>query len=327
MISRAFAALLLLCLTASGSVLAEDNAPAVAQPQQAVKLEHKFRANQIDRYKMVIKMNANIALPGMPVAITGTNGMQMNMSIVSVLRSKVLGILPSGDAKLMYSYESMDMDMDMPGMPKIDKSQMQKAQKDVIKNMPKITMVVNKYGQVTSVEGLDKMPGMPKGMDFSSMLVGPNAMGPWSFGLPADQVGVGDAWTQDIPILNAGKMTVDYTLESLNAKLGSITAAKIRQDFSGHVEMGDLMKSMIPMMAGSMSGPAPNIIGGMDMSGWGVAYFDAARGRVARVDSDIDMIMNMSAEAPEGLAPANGPKTFNINMTMKMKLNMINLGL
>jgi hypothetical protein len=311
----------MVCVLSTLPVVAQEAAP----PASAL-LQFKYKAGDIDRYKMVVKFEMNIAVPGMAAA-PGGGAMQANMSMVSVLRSKVLGILPNGNAKIRYAYESMKMDMDMPGMPAIEKGKMDQMQNDMVKQMPVITATVTKYGQIVGFEGVGNMPGLKQGADLEKLFGGQMGfgLGTGSVVFPADPVSVGDAWSQDIPIMGAGKMTVDSTVDSLNTKIGSRVAAKIKQDYYGHMNLGDLMKAMLPAMGGG-SNAMPAMDGGMDMSGWGIAYVDAARGKLVRSDADVDMVMKMTATPPAGSASAGGVQSLNIDMTMNMKINIINMG-
>jgi hypothetical protein len=313
--------LIMVCVLSTLPVVAQEAAP----PASAL-LQFKYKAGDIDRYKMVVKFEMNIAVPGMAAA-PGGGAMQANMSMVSVLRSKVLGILPNGNAKIRYAYESMKMDMDMPGMPAIEKGKMDQMQNDMVKQMPVITATVTKYGQIVGFEGVGNMPGLKQGADLEKLFGGQMGfgLGTGSVVFPADPVSVGDAWSQDIPIMGAGKMTVDSTVDSLNTKIGSRVAAKIKQDYYGHMNLGDLMKAMLPAMGGG-SNAMPAMDGGMDMSGWGIAYVDAARGKLVRSDADVDMVMKMTATPPAGSASAGGVQSLNIDMTMNMKINIINMG-
>ena len=318
---KSFLYLIMVCVMSALPVVAQEAAP----PASAI-LQFKYKAGDIDRYKMVVKFQMNIAVPGMAAMPSG-GAMEANMSLVSVLRSKVLGILPNGNAKIRYAYESMKMDMDMPGMPSIEKDKMDEMQKDMVKQMPIITATVTKYGQIVGFEGLEKMEGLKPGADLSKLFGGQMGfgLGTGSVVFPAEPVGVGDAWTQDIPIMGAGKMTVDSTVDSLNTKIGSRVAAKIKQDYYGHMNLGDLMKAMLPAMGGG-STAMPAMDGGMDMSGWGVAYVDTARGKLVRSDADVDMVMKMTATPPAGTAATGVTQAVNIDMTMNMKINIINMG-
>lgn len=319
---KSFLPFVMVCILSSLSVFAQE---AVA-PKTA-SLQFKYKAGDIDRYKMVVKFEMNIAVPGMPAA-PGGGAMQANMSMTSVLRSKVLGILPDGNAKIRYAYESMKMDMDMPGMPVMEKDKMDAMQKDMLKQMPVITATVTKYGQIVGFEGLNNMPGLKQGADLGKLFGGQMGfgLGTGSVVFPAQPVGVGDAWTQDIPIMGAGKMTVDSTVDSLNTKIGNVIAAKIKQDYYGHMDLGDLMKAMLPAMGGNASTPVPAMNGGMDMSGWGIAYVDPTRGKLVRSDADVDMVMKMTASAPAGTTGTAGGGSMNIDMNMNMKINIINMG-
>lgn len=287
-------------------------------------LQYKYKAGDIDKYKIVVKYGMDISIPGM--AESGVPGaFSANMSMVSVLRAKVLGVLPDGSAKINFSYESMKMDFDMPGMPGIDKKKMEEMQKEFAKEMPVITALVDKYGVIRGMEGLSKIPGM-ENIDIGKLFGGQMGfgMGTGSIVFPDGSVSVGDAWTQDIPIFGAGKMTVDSTLESLNTKVGSKVAAKIKQDFSGHIDLADLMKAFMPAMGGNAF-PMPAMNGGMDMTGWGVTYVEPTTAKLVRSDADVDMVMNMNASMPAGTQPTTGPQSINLNMKMNMKINMIRL--
>ncbi|MDO8586596.1 MAG: hypothetical protein Q7T82_06105 [Armatimonadota bacterium] len=319
--------MLLPLISISALLAAPAGAQQALSPTPApTPLVYKFKAGDIDRYKMVMKFQMNIAIPGMPAMPNG-GAMEANMSMVSVLRSKVLGILPNGNARVRYAYESVKMDMDMPGMPAAEKDKLDEAQAELAKQMPVITAVVNKYGQIVSMEGLDKLAGVPPGTDMSKFFSGQMGfgLGTGSLVFPAEPVTVGDAWTQDIPIMGAGKLTVDSTVESLNTKVGVKVGVKIKQDYYGHIDLADLMKAMLPALgAGATQMPAMN--GGMDMRGWGVAYVDPVKGKLIRSDADVDMSMKMTATAPASAPAADGaPQAVNVNMNMNMKVNVINL--
>jgi hypothetical protein len=303
-----------------GCFIAAMSASAQQAPkQEAATLEFKFRPGEVQRFKTSMRMQMNVAMPGMPALPEGKTGFEMNMS--TVVRQKTLGVLPDGSAKVSYTYETIKVDTS--GLPMADKTPMGDIQKE-LKKMPPITVTMTKHGQITDIQGMQNVPGMPQGMDFSKMLGGAGGMGSWSFAFPVEGVSVGDAWTQDVPIMGAGKMSVDSTLVSLNTLLNNQVVAKIKQNFAGRIELGDLMKALMPAF-GANSSQMPSMGGGMDMSGWGVAYFDRAKGRVARSDANIDMVVNMTMAAPPGMQEmdASSPgQSINISMTMKIIVNL-----
>jgi len=314
-IHTAAAAVLLAC----SSVYAQT--PANTGP---VRLEHKFRAGDIQRYKLVAKVNMEFSIPGLP----GPQGQQglamMTASMVTTLRTKVLGILPDDTAKVNYVYESVDMDFSMPGMPAPDAATKKKLRKEMLKQLPAVTAIVSKYGEFRGFAGPQKWPG-GGGPDINNMIAGPNGTGPWSVVFPAEPVSVGDVWLQEIPVLGAGQVKVESTLESLNSLVGNRVAAKIKQSYSGSIDLADLMGAMAGA-SGMKADQFPAMSGDMGASGWGVAYFDQNKGRVLRADAEINLAMNMTAPV-SGAAQTGASPGQSISMAalMGIKVNLINL--
>lgn len=292
------------------------------QPQEATGTQfiYKFKAGEKQRQKMVMKIQMNLDLPTLPGA---PPNMGFTMAMVAVMRSKTLGILPNGDAKVLITYESLKADMDMPGMPGIPKDEMAKMQKEISKNLPTVKLIMTRYGQIVGMEGLQNlqgMQGMPQ-MDFTKMF---GNSGMWANVFPDQPVFPGDAWTQDLPMFGAGNIAIDSILESVNTRVGNHIAAKIKQDYSGHIELADLMKAFAPAMSNQKI-PMPDVAGGMDISGWGVTYFDHAKGKLVRSDANIDVVMNISAQACADQRAGTGPQSFDMSFNAKMTMNIITL--
>lgn len=263
---------------------------------EPVKIQYKFTAGEIDKYKMT--MNMKMDAPGMPGGEKG-----MNMSMNMVIHQKTLGILPDGSAKILYTYK--DFNFSAPGMPAPPKD-------DIVGKS--ITITMGRDGSIIKYDA----GKLAKGMDLSGMM---GQMGIYSL-FPKEPIEVGQSWTQAVPIpMMGGNMNVTSTLLAADEPLWSRPSCKIRQVFDSKMDLGQMMQNMMGAFAGGnpevqkeMSG----VSGELNLSGWGVTYFCPEIGKLLKTDGSIaaNVTMNMPPQAVQQGAPAHFTMTLNMDMNM-----------
>jgi len=248
-----------------------------------VKLEYKFRKGEVDKYK--VTMGMKMSMPGMP------KGAQMpgTMIVSMTMAQKVLDVLPDGSAKIQVTMSNMKMSG--PGMPRN------------MGSMPARTMTVTMTKDGRTAGG--GMGGMMGGM---GAMPGSDPMGSMACVLPTRAVRVGETWKQAIPMPNnCGKINCVSTLLSAALPMGKTTASKIKQSFSGRLDLGK-------MMGGGAGGGS----GDMDLKGSSIIFFSPSQGKLLKTSSKVSVKMRMSTP-PNPQSPGAPTK---MNMLMDMTINV-----
>jgi len=246
-----------------------------------VKLEYKFRKGEVDKYK--VTMGMKMSMP---------KGAQMpgTMNVSMTMTQKVLDVLPNGSAKVQVTMSNMKMSG--PGMPQN------------MSNMPPQTMTVTmtKDGRMTNPAGAGGMMGTMGAMP------GSDPMGSMGCLLPTKVVKVGETWKQAVPMPNnSGKINYVSTLLSAALPLGKTTASKIKQNFSGRLDLGK-------MMGGAAGGGS----GDMDLNGSSIVFFSPTQGKLLKTSGRVSAKMRMSMPPN----PQNPGAPTKMNMLMDMTINM-----
>jgi len=262
-----------------------------AQSQESVRLEYKYTPGELLRYKMQFDATLNVQ------GAEGGQSLEMPMRMAGVMRQKTNRVLPSGDAEIVISFESMRMQMEnqIHEMP--------------VKQLPAMTFVVTKSGQVRSAS----IPGTNFSAPFSSEMFTPGGFGNYVF-LPTTELRVGDTWTQDISnIPGFGTIRSTGKLISTNTNIGKYRVAAFRQSVSGSLAMG------MPMALSTQEGTGglPGVDAKGAFLGDGTVYFSVEQGRLIRTTGTIDMQLNVSvpktSQSPSG---ANAAVTMAITYDM-----------
>ncbi len=287
---------------------------ACAAQADPVTLAYKFRAGEIDKYKLTMKMDFSIA--GL-AQVSGPNGpVTVNMSVV--VRQKTLGVYPDGSAKVAISCG--EPQMRMSGMPPLPKSkQPWKA--------PSITMVLAPDGSLRKIEGLEKAFAFKgaKDIDLGSLrlsqltsFLGQNAV------FPSDPLEVGQTWENTIPLPFGGsELKVTSALVTANAAVGRTTAAKVEQTFDGSLDFSDMLKSFASMMPANATGRdmLSQVTGGLEVFGKMDYFFSPELGKVLRGGGE--MVANMSMKLPEQLIKMGGPPQIDVTANIDYTLNRL----
>lgn len=277
--------LLSMLVVQAGGALARDT----------VKLEYKFKPNELLRYKMVMNMNMTLDMPGFEQTMLPNTAIQM----VAVYRQRTKRVLANGDAEITAAVESIKMTMG-------GKTESIPADK-----IPVMTFVMSKNGVVKSMSGLEKMAAQFGGMQF----VNPSAMGQYG-ALPEGELSVGDTWSQEIPFpLGEGKLNVTGKILSTDTKLGKYTVAAIKQNMGGHVAYS----MTIPASPGQTAPASGSVNAKGKFLGDAVVYFSQEKGQMIRTDGNLTMQMSMEFTN----APANAPSGMEMDMDMDFEMFLL----
>lgn len=277
-----------------GVLLVSIGILASAEP---MKIQYKFTANEIDKYKMTMTMR--VEAPGIP---GGANGMNMSMSLV--FHQKTLGILPDGSAKVLITYK--DFSISAPGGQSVPKDQI------VGKT---VTMIMGRDGQIINV----LQDQLSQSMGMGNMM---SQMGLYN-AFPKEPVEVGQSWVKAIPIpMMGGNMSITSTLLTDNESLWSRKTCKIKQAYEAKIDLGEMLRGMVGAFIGN-NAEARNVISGMDgeinLAGWGMSYFCPEMGKLLKADGSI--AMNMTMTMPPQAVQQGAPQQLNINMNMDIDVS------
>jgi hypothetical protein len=277
---------------------------------KTVKLEYKFRKGAADKYRMGMTMKMSI--PGMPGAPSGA----MAAKMTAVFTQKVLDVYPDGSAKIRVSFDKMKMSM--PGM----------GQPEQTVPTQSITITMSKDGKPLKIEGMGPMmggAGIP-GMEVGQVMNQFGSCGGFPF--PPGPVSVGETWKQAVPVpAFGGNVNVVSTLLAAAVPVGRENAAKIRQTFSGHFDLAEMMKAFAGATPGDAKGgeearkAMSSMTGAMDLKGWSVTYFSPTRGKMLKTNGNVNVRMNMSL--PASAQQQGGPRQMNMVMDMNIYVGRI----
>jgi hypothetical protein len=279
---------------------------------KTVKLEYKHRKGAVDKYRMGMTMQ--MTMPGMPGAPSGL----MLTKMTEVLTQKVLNVYPDGSAKIRFSFDKMKMKMGMPGMGRPEQS--------VPTRSMTMTMTMSKDGKPLKIEGLSSMMGGAgmAGMDLSQMMGQFGSYGPF----PGRPVSVGETWKQAVPLPSfGGNVNVVSTLLAAAVAVGRESAAKIKQTYSGHFDIAEMMKAFAGATPGDAKGgeearkAMSSMEGAMDFKGWSVTYFSPTRGKMLKTNGSVNVRMNMTM--PAAAQQQGAPAQMNMVMDMDIYLRRI----
>ena len=270
---------------------------------EPVAFEYKFTKGEVDKYRLTIDMNISAA--GVPADTA-----PMNSKISLVLLQKTLDVLEDGTAKIQVSYT--DQSMSMPGMPKEQAAKLPSQT---------ITMNMSKDGKVLSMDGVGNLVGTAAGpgMDFGQML---SQVG-YSGIFPPKPINVGESWSQAVPIpFGGGSVNINSTLVSTGELISDVDASKVKQDYKGHIDLGQLMKaiaSSVPNeMKGEMAQAISSLKGGVELDGSTLFYFSPTLGKLLKANGNI--VSNIKLILPEEATNAGAPP--QMDMVMNLNLNI-----
>jgi len=230
---------------------------------RGVLLQHKLTPGAVTKYKMTMDMTTIMPTSGKGRPVTST------MRTSGVIRSKVLGLLPDGSAKVMVSTEQFKMEM--PGA----------ASSSTGVPAESFTMVIDRHGRILKQTSAGKS------------LLGTDA---WSAGgflqLPGRRVYVGDSWMSEVPIPGTkSALKIKNRLVSLSALIAGKRAAKITHTYSGKVNIGSPAPSN-PKEEGTGAATTARF------SGTGTTYFSISKGKVLQMTADTDVFVSTGESAP-----------------------------
>jgi hypothetical protein len=322
--------------------------PAVIAADQA-QLEWKWTPGEVHRYTMTQDMDMTMEMGNLPEQ-AGAAGFGPNMKTtqhqVFTLKEEVKELSPEGTATVEQTIESMQFDMDVPGMGKMsydseNPDQSAHPMAPMAQPMTKLvgksfTLVRDKTGKILEMRGMQElMDDMMAGFgndpvssqiknQFSEMFKDENfeSFNQCSFeALPAEAVGPGSSWgcttSQPIPMLGQMQRDSTYTLEGYETVDG-MECANIAFNFKGDQEPSNLSSGSNPM-AQFMEFKS------MSLEGSGNMLFAKEEGHLVKQTSKTTMDMEMEMKMPAGF-PAPGqeqPGASAKPMTMKQKMEMV----
>ena len=277
---------------------------AYAEP---VKLEYKFKKDELDKYKFAMAMKMNMpSVPGEDMLPS------FDMSFNYKMRQRTLEVYPDGSAKVRVYMSAPEMTG--AGVP---------TQKNEAALQP-MTMIMTmaKDGRVLKMEGLEQaMAGMgAMGFDPGAMI---NQMGTITV-FPSDPVEVGESWTQSIPFpFGGGDLKMVGTLLAYPDRLWNQKCARIKYDMSGQIDLGQMMKSIAAGFSGQGQGDEvaqaiSSMSGEMNFTGSMVYEFATDLGKLLKGNGTItmDIRIAMPAEAVAEGAPSDMRMSADMTMTL-----------
>ncbi|MFA6665167.1 MAG: hypothetical protein WCT06_01215 [Armatimonadota bacterium] len=253
--------------------------PAVAG--NVVKLECKFKAGEVLRYKVESDAEITVNIPGIvqlpPIPV------KMSASLVQ----KTNSILSDGSADISASAESFKLELN-GSIQDIPQEQ-----------MPVLRLIVSKNGEIKEVKGLENAAPTIPGMQLSAI----SALCRFG-GFPSGEIAPGDSWKANFPfVLGKGSIAVLCKLESLKEQGQSACYSQVG---AGDVELALPFGMDAGSMAKTVKGPVQCL---------GKVVFSPALGRVVMSEGAIDMKFTM----PE-YASAGNPGESTVKLKYKIDL-------
>jgi hypothetical protein len=278
---------------------------------EGIKLAYKFRAGEIENYKLSMRISIDMA---------GFSQMQsplpMTMNIAMAMRQKTLGVYPDGSAKVYITCN--EMKVNVPGKMALPKQQFKS---------PPITMVMAPDGSVRKIEGLEKTLAFSgaKGADLSALQIKElmNFIGQAAV-FPPSPLEIGQSWENSIPLpFGESHIKILSTLASANCAVGKTNAVKIEQTFDGSLDFSEILKSITDMIPANDQGRdvISGMTGGMEMFGTMVHYFAPSIGKIVKGRGEL--VANLLISMPPQLVKMGGPP--RIDMTMNMVYDLTRL--
>lgn len=169
----------------------------------------------------------------------------------------------------------------------------------------KTTMTMSKEGGIGGLEGMDKASS--GGMDTKSLF---SQMS--SYQMPHKRINKGDTWVSTTPMPYGGEIKITSKLVAQNVPIAGTTASKIMQTYEGHGDLSDNKSKSTMFPSGS------NVKGTMDMKGHGVIYFSEAQGKIIETHTATTATVYMQFPAGTRGMPSNGKVQMKTDMKMHM---------
>ncbi len=246
----------------------------------AVNLEYKYTPGEILRYKIVSDVKVQITSSPNGASIT------MPMKMACVFKQHTKRVLPDGNAEIVLSVESLRMEV------------MGETRELPFKQIPPITMVVSKKGEVKSIAAKELFEKIIPG----GQLMCTKGMGTNMVMLPQGELRVGDTWAKDFPAVEGlNNVRLSGRLLSTDFKVGKYSTAAFKECFGGDLDV------TLPM-AINAQGNAGMPLGGKLKGGFlgdSIVCFSVERGQLIRTDGNLNMNITASMEGINNGSPAN----------------------
>ncbi|MCE5199171.1 MAG: hypothetical protein ABFD54_16240 [Armatimonadota bacterium] len=256
-----------------------------------VLLEYKFTKGELDKYRFAMNMNMQPA-EGMGISA-------MNMSTSMVMKQKTIDVLPDGSGVIQLTISDIKLSGPI-------------AQGNSIPSQT-VKMTVSKNGKLISIDSSGVNTGMP--MDMSSLM---NQTGQQAE-LPSSPINIGDTWKSTIPMpFGGGSLTVLSTLIANGEKVWSQDAARIRQEFAGSMNLGQMLKGMTGALPGVQAETLSGMAGSVDLTGSSELTFATSMGKMLKANNKTNAVIKIAlpASAVQNGAPSSIDMTMNMTMTV-----------
>lgn len=286
-------------------------------------LTYSFEAGEAFTYDVEIIMNGSMSAPGM----TADEGTLPKDAMIKGRFSIEITEVKDDIATIVYTYESLEA---------IAEGQTETIPVDQI---PSITVAMDKYGKVTSISGAPGgvlgvlMGGTDTGssLPFDASQLGGSAMVNLP---PSGKMAVGEEWTTTIdtplPMLDKSIQTTTKAKITSLTKDGKdqIVGLNLDQDtpIDLDIDLGALISQMNPADAPESMPEDLKFI--MNLTGRqsfvGSTTLNLTKGLPVHYEADSVFEYQMAISgAPEDTIPADESGPFNIDITMKIKLNQV----
>lgn len=286
-------------------------------------LTYSFKAGDAYTYDLEVVMNGAMSAPGMP-ADEGT--LPKDATVKGRFSIEVTDVKDEV-ATIVYTYESLET---------IAEGETETIPVDQI---PSVTVTMDKYGKITSMSGaaggvlgsLMRADNEGAALLFDASQLGGSAMVSLP---PGGKVAVGEEWTTTtdtpVPMLGQSVQTTTKAKITSLSKEGDnqIVGVDFDQDtpMDLSIDLGALMGQMIPK--GTTDSLPEDFAFLMTLAGTqsfsGATTVNLTKGLPVKYEADGVMKYQLAiSEAPEDMVPADERGPFDIDITMKIRLNQV----
>lgn len=282
-------------------------------------LTHEFKAGDRFTYDMTAVLNGGVTGSAVPAA---QGKIPADTTAKARMEMQVKAVSAEGVATITYRYTSFSVTAD--GKP-VDTGQ---------KQLPEITVRVDKQGKVLSVEGLEGV--LPAGLSGSSLPLDPSAFGSHSAVVfPKGGVAApGDEWSEStkVPIPGTDQVveaTAKGRLVSVESKDGRRLATidySVDAPIDLSLDVASILKETgLDKLLGQMGGDLGKLAFTVSVKGTdsarGTATLDTKTGMPVDLRSDVAVTMDVALKGAPAFLPKEtlGPTAVDLTATVSLK--------
>ncbi|MCE5314659.1 MAG: hypothetical protein ABFD49_10325 [Armatimonadota bacterium] len=268
---------------------------AQAEP---IKLEYKFTKGEVDKYKVA----TDITVQG--VGAASMTIPRINMTVKSTMLQKTIEVMDDGSAVV----EITTKDAQTTGSLSSQASSIPDS---------KVKVTISKLGQVSSIEAAETSEGNSGnvGANLSKIFgqAGQNVI------FPSDPVDVGSSWQSSYSMLyGGGSISINSTLASSEEQLWDQSAARIKQNYSGTMDLAQVLRAVAGNMQGEQAQVLQSLTGSVNLKGTADFCFAPVLGKVLTGSGITNGIISINL--PMAVSQSDNPTTVCANVDVKISV-------